>query len=242
MIATSSTSSELAAHDAVAEFVHDLCTPLVSVSTAVDALLERIDSIDRREASELLHRARDGTRWLQELVEQMAEVPAMTPEPMWRPALFNISSCAERSASIAKPLLRPRKQRVALQLPRRPLMVWGDERLIRRVVLNLLANAAKYGATGDTIHLAVTTRPRHVLVEVLDHGRGVSSADAQRIFGPYVRAEAPEDDAASGQGLGLSIVKSLVELHGGNVGVRSSTHRGTAFWFSLPWAPRSGRR
>jgi len=219
--------------DVVAELVHELCGPLTSVDRTVELLLGSFDSIDRNEAHTLLRRVHDATRWLQDVLANLTLAPPGRAERQLmtiRPT--NLGRCVERVLPVVQALLDRKQQRVVIAYPPRPAMVWGDEHLIRRIVVNLLTNAAKYGRVGDLIQISISTNARWVIVQVRDHGRGIDAEDLEYIFEPYARgASASSED---GTGLGLSIVKTLVERHGGHVGVRSEPSRGTTFWFSLP--------
>jgi signal transduction histidine kinase len=216
-----------------------LCTPVYSIGASVELLLETfesIDKLDKDEAARLLRRVRQGTRWLQEMLGDLtlgrlaaASVQRLHGIPL------NLGNCLERSVPIVQPLLDTRAQSVELRLPQRPVMVWGDEHLLRRAVLNLLSNAAKYSHDEDTIEIDASVQSDWAVVEVRDHGDGVRPLDQMRIFNRHARGEhVPDDTPPNGSGLGLSIVKTVVELHGGNVGVHSEAGHGATFWFKLP--------
>lgn len=223
--------------DAVlAEVAHDLGTPVHSIGTTVDLLLEGLDSLDRDEAARLLKRLHQGTRWLQELLGDLADgrlVTITSDEVCGGP--FSLNQSVERAVPIVQPMLDIRGQRAEMVMPERPVMVWGDEHLLRRVIVNLLNNAAKYSMRHDVIQVGVRVEAKWAFVEVRDHGPGVGRLDQRRIFAPRVRGpSAGKANGPHGSGLGLSIVKSLVELHGGKVGVRSQAGSGASFWFSIP--------
>ena len=226
-------------HALMAEVAHDLCTPVYSIGTTVELLLdtfESLDKLDKDEAARLLVRVRQGTRWLQEMLADLTHgrlAAATSDELSGKP--LNLGRCLERSVPIVQPLLDLRHQRVDVRLPQRPVVVWGDEHLLRRVVVNLLSNAAKYGRDEDTVELEVAAEPEWALVEVRDHGDGVRPLDQMRIFNRHTRVRRSDGALQPvGSGLGLSIVKSLVERHGGSVGVRSEAGQGATFWFRLP--------
>lgn len=223
--------------DAFAEIMHELCVPLSSVGTAVDQLLQEADTIDSRDATRtLLHRVRDGTRWLQDLVYNFASDPSgvwSEAEPAVRMEPFNLAHSLERAIRVCTPLFEARAQTLRVGRPTRPVLVWGNEHLIRRVLLNLLSNAAKYAPTADEVHVTLKTESFSACVEVLDHGAGLAPRDLDRIFEPRVRAVSAHS-RVPGWGLGLSIAKSLVERHGGCVGAHVGERNGTVFWFRLP--------
>jgi signal transduction histidine kinase len=223
--------------DTLAEFAHDLCTPVTAIGTTVELLLARFESLDKDEAVHLLRRLRHGARWLEELLGDVTE-GRLNPAAdgyEFSGGVFSLGQCLAGVVPLMQPLLDRRGQQVALGLPSRPVMVWGDEHLLRRVLVNLLNNAVKYSAAHDLIHLTLTVDASWARVEVRDHGPGLGQLPPERAFQPRVRG--PAAAAAGlpdGSGLGLSIVKSIVELHGGNVGARTAAGGGAAFWFTLP--------
>jgi signal transduction histidine kinase len=120
--------------------------------------------------------------------------------------------------------------------------VLGDEPALRRVVQNLLANAIKYGADGGSIRIDARRETNDVLVTVSDRGIGIDPAEHERIFAPFYRAPAVVEAQIQGAGLGLSLVKRIVEAHGGSVSVRSAPGAGAAFTVRLPVASSQSAR
>ena len=126
-----------------------------------------------------------------------------------------------------------------------PLM--GDENRLRQVVVNLVTNALRYTPEGTPIEVAVGTRDlltgadaaasRQSVVEVRDHGDGVSAEDAERIFERFYRADASRHRETGGTGLGLAIVAAIVAQHGGSVRLLETEGGGATFSVALPWVP-----
>jgi signal transduction histidine kinase len=110
----------------------------------------------------------------------------------------------------------------------------ADEELIKRMILNLLDNAVKYTSEGGEILLALEKHNGSAEIVVRDTGIGISENDQQRVFDRFYRVDKARSRALGGAGLGLSIVHSIVEAHGGKISVESATHRGTTFTVSLP--------
>jgi len=140
-----------------------------------------------------------------------------------------------------KPLLDARGQSLTLDLPIvgsprwNMLTVMADRRRIEQVLLNLLFNANKYAPSGGNVTLGATPKDGHVRVFVRDDGPGISLEDQEHIFEKYyqVNSAANADVRPDGSGLGLSIARSIVELHGGQIGVQSRPGRGSTFYFAL---------
>jgi two-component system phosphate regulon sensor histidine kinase PhoR len=132
--------------------------------------------------------------------------------------------------------LRPQLDARAISLqsePGEPTFVIGDARRLHQVLTNLLSNAIKFTAERGTITTRVTRTEREVEVSVSDTGRGIAADKLSMIFDRYTRAGDTKDDIP-GTGLGLMIVREIVQAHGGRVGVESKPGIGSRFWFSLP--------
>lgn len=112
-----------------------------------------------------------------------------------------------------------------------------DIRKIKQVLLNLMSNATKYTSDGGSIEIrAVPFGPNSLKISIIDTGIGIAEEHLTGIFSEFVQADRRRDEAIGGIGLGLALVKRLVELHGGEVGVESAEGLGSTFWFTLPIA------
>jgi signal transduction histidine kinase len=127
-----------------------------------------------------------------------------------------------------------KRQQVTLDLPPHPVSVCGDSDRIIQILTNLLSNAWKYTPPEGTITVCVQVRDGVCCVQVQDTGIGITEADQARLFTKFFRAQSPLTQEVDGTGLGLVIARSLVELHGGRLSVRSSPGHGSTFSFTLP--------
>ena len=129
-----------------------------------------------------------------------------------------------------------KKQSIQINAPARQM--WsGDPDRLREAVDNLISNAIKYSPIGGNIELTMSHADEHVVIRVSDEGAGLSEEDVSRLFGRFQRLSARPTGGESSTGLGLSIVKRIVELHGGQVGAQSpGPGRGTTFTIRLPAA------
>ncbi len=116
----------------------------------------------------------------------------------------------------------------------------ADPARLQQVVGNLLNNALKFTARDGQIRITARQKQDRVVIEVRDTGRGMTKEQLARLFSPYQRQDAATHKS-TGLGLGLPLCKTLVELHGGQIGVRSRPGRGSAFWFSIPMAAQAER-
>jgi PAS domain S-box-containing protein len=123
---------------------------------------------------------------------------------------------------------------ITVEAPEISLTIWADAERIVQVIVNLLSNAVKFSPPGGVV--AITIRPGEGWVEfrVTDRGRGVPAAHHAAIFERFRQVEMSDSREKGGTGLGLAICKSIVEQHGGTIGVESGEGSGSAFWFRVP--------
>lgn len=134
-------------------------------------------------------------------------------------------------------LAAQRRHRLSLEDPTDTVYVLGIERLIREAIVNYITNAIKYTPDGGTITVKASRddQDRYVRIEVRDTGIGINPEDRERLFREFVRLKTGDQVATlEGSGLGLSIVKRVIEAHGGTVGVESAPGRGSTFFLLLP--------
>jgi two-component system OmpR family sensor kinase len=115
-----------------------------------------------------------------------------------------------------------------------PLVVAGDETRLRQVLGNLLRNALVHTPAGTPVDVALRPEDGWAVLEVIDHGRGIPRANADRVFERFYRAEAGRSRDQGGSGLGLSIAAAVVQAHGGRIGVRPTPGGGATFHIELP--------
>jgi anti-sigma regulatory factor (Ser/Thr protein kinase) len=148
-----------------------------------------------------------------------------------------------RAVETARPLIDARRHELNRALP--PEAVWLEADLVRlaQVVSNLLSNAAKYTEEGGRIWLSAEHEGAEVVLRVRDTGIGIEREMLQRIFDPFVQADQALSRAQGGLGIGLSLVRKLVEMHGGSVKAESEgLNRGSEFVVRLPALSRTRQR
>lgn len=129
-----------------------------------------------------------------------------------------------------------RKQHVTLTYKTVPINAFVDERLILMVIENLLDNASKYSPDGKDIEILLAVKGPEAVLNVRDHGYGIPKADQMKLFKKFSRIENPLTENISGTGLGLYWAKKVVDLHDGDIKLKSSTKNGTTFSVTLPLA------
>jgi signal transduction histidine kinase/ActR/RegA family two-component response regulator len=146
-----------------------------------------------------------------------------------------------RAVESSRPLLEARRHKLTVELPDEPVRLEADPVRLAQVVNNLLNNAAKYTAEGGRVRLTAERQVEEVVLRVGDNGVGIAPEMLSRVFDPFSQAEQTLDRSAGGLGLGLTLVKSLVEMHGGRVEAFSEgVGRGSEFVVRLPVSKWSG--
>jgi two-component system sensor histidine kinase KdpD len=219
----------------LATVAHELRGPLTALATSSELLAEDFAHLDPEQVKNMLGAMHRRTLWLQGLVENLLCAATIREGRLQlNRQLLNLADVVEEVEAVVGPLLEQRGQRLRVRISAQVSEVMADSRRLGQVLINLILNASKFGAPNSSIDLTISMHAGAVRVAVADRGPGVSPEQAQRLFEPYYRAPATAGAGKDGVGLGLSIVKSIVEAHGGDVGVKSRRGGGARFWFSLP--------
>jgi two-component system, OmpR family, sensor histidine kinase BaeS len=215
--------------DFIANAAHELRTPLTNLQGYLEALRDGVITADRT-TYESLHEEADRLVRLSRSLDALAEGDAGTsPANLVELDLAN----AIRSAiDLAAPSAERAGLRVEADVPP-ALPARADPDRLAQVLANLLTNAVHYTPAGGLINVKAERRPGDVLVSVSNTGDGIPAEDLDRVFERFYRVEKSRDRARGGAGIGLAIVKQLVESFGGRVGAESREGL-TRFWFSIP--------
>jgi CheY-like chemotaxis protein/two-component sensor histidine kinase len=150
----------------------------------------------------------------------------------------SLHSILESAIEASNPVMNARNHRLYVSHPRQALHVHGDQVRLAQAVANLLHNSAKYTVPGGEIYLAVEREEDYAMIVVRDNGRGIDPELLPHVFDLFVQGSRNPDRAEGGLGIGLTLVRSLMELHGGRVEARSDgPGRGSEFRIYLPLLP-----
>ena len=215
--------------DFIANAAHELRTPLTNLQGYLEALRDGVITADRA-TYESLHEEADRLVRLSRALDALAEGDAGTS----RPVLVDVDLAEAIGSALA--LVSPSIERAGLRLtvevpPTLPARADPDR--LAQVLANLLSNAVRYTPPGGAVTVRAERRPGDVLVSVLNTGEAIPADDLDRVFERFYRVEKSRDRARGGAGIGLAIVKQLVEQGGGRVGAESGNGL-TRFWFSVP--------
>ena len=217
--------------DFLANVSHDLRTPLAALRLSIASLLDRDVQWSDAAVREALHSAKEQVEQLTGRVRNLLEMSRIEAgaQPL-RKEMCDLTDIVDCAVERVRPLLQGRA--ITRSFPAEPIFVECDQTQIETVVVNLLENALKYSPKGSPLHLSGGTEHPYAVVRVADEGPGVPPGDETRIFEKFYRAA--KTGPSTGIGLGLAICKSIVERHGGAIGVRNRPEGGAEFWFGLP--------
>ena len=221
----------------LATLAHELRNPLASLSNAVNVLQMSAPNQDgplyvtmQRQLGLLVH-----------LIDDLLDVARISQDKLaLRPVATTLEAVLEAAIESVAPLMDSTGHALQVQLPARPLAVTGDPARLSQVFSNLLSNAAKYSEAGTRIALDAHVDGERVVVSVADHGIGLTPEHAVEIFEPFAQIDTSVERARGGLGIGLTLVKRLVEMHGGDVAAHSGgLGQGSRFEVVLPLASAS---
>jgi signal transduction histidine kinase len=237
--ATQSAERERLERDLLSIVSHDLRTPLTAIKMCVGALSQ--DGRDPTQERLVRNIERNADR-LAGLVDDLLDMARLRSGRLTLNfERMNLAEMISELASQVWPMIESKGQALQVDLPAHGSLRWNnltvpaDRGRIEQVLLNLIANAHKYAPEDSTITLGATPRGGEVRVFVRDEGPGIAPHERRRIFDKFYTSPVSEQgEASQSVGLGLAIARSLVAMHGGEIGVQSRVGGGSTFFFTLP--------
>ncbi len=155
------------------------------------------------------------------------------------PEMVLVNEICQASLMFVKEQAVKKDLQINLEMDPRAPTLQADMRRLKQVLVNLLGNAVKFTPAGGKVTLIVRARPEQEMLDfqVIDTGIGITPADQKRLFAPFVQIDSSLSRQYEGTGLGLALVKRMVDLHRGTVSVTSAPGQGSCFTVSLPWHP-----
>jgi signal transduction histidine kinase len=237
------TEKALAASKAKTEFLakmsHELRTPLNSIIGFSDLMLEQYEYVPDEKRRRFLENIDRSGRHLLRLINDLLDIARVEAGKMeFVFETVDLQTIIGRVVATTAPLFAKRRQSVSLEMSSDELLTRGDAGRLDQVVLNLLSNANKFSPEGSRIVVAGRRDGGHCVLEVRDEGMGIAESDRARIFEEFEQAS-PFGLNTEGAGLGLALVRRLIEAHGGTVVVESEVGKGSSFIVRLPLVGRS---
>lgn len=217
---------------------HDLRTPLASLSNLIDMTLTGVYGPVSDKLSDRLAKSQRNLARLIALINELLEIESFESGAMELTlAAVPVKSIFDQAVSSVDSFAS--KNQIALQSMPGNFMVNGDEKRLIQVLVNLLSNSIKFSAEGTTIKLEAVALPKLIQIRVEDQGVGIPQDKLPFVFERFNSASDNQISKLKSTGLGLYICKSIIELHGGQIGVVSEVDVGTTIWMNLPRAAES---
>lgn len=216
----------------LASVSHNLRTPLTSIRTSIDSLIQNnIFSWPKETVNEFLSIINEETHRLSQTITNLLEMARIEAGELkvnktWTTVSELFSNALQRCTIVLKDY--DVKEEIPEDLP----LVKIDSILLEEVLVSLLENAAKYSPVKSTICLSAKLENGHLIIGVIDQGRGIALEEQNKIFDKFYRAKSTDQPA--GLGMGLAIARGIVEIHKGKIWVESDLGKGASFYFSLP--------
>ena len=216
---------------------HELRNPVAPIRNAAE-VLARITTLDNNQAA-MIGVIQRQTQHLSTLLDDLLDVARITKGRIaLQREIISLSSCIEQAIETAEPEIRENRHELTVVHHHEPLHVNADRARLILCVANLLKNSAKYTPPGGEIRVQTYAELDQAVVQVTDNGRGISAALLPHVFDLFVQGDRSVDRAGGGLGIGLSVCKRLIEMHGGTVEARSpGSGLGATFAIRLPISP-----
>jgi signal transduction histidine kinase len=218
--------------DLIAEFVHELRTPLASLGTATYLLLR--PEISQQQREQIIHNIHNETLRLSALASSFLDLARLeSGRVQFQLSDFDIKPLFEECRDIMTSKAEEKHVRIQIEVPEDLPPIEADRDKLKQVVLNLLSNAIKYNRPNGSVILKACAKEDWIEIAVQDTGVGIPEDAIPHLFEKFYRVQGSEKKAI-GTGLGLSICKQIVQGHGGSIQVHSKSGVGTVFTVRLP--------
>ncbi len=217
----------------VTSISHDLRTPLTTIQGYIE-LLPKAGSLNAQQ-QEFILRARSSMETITSLLNTFLDIDRLEAGLEMEMEPCDLVQIIGEAIQHYRPQMEQKRQELRWEPPaKKPPLVGGNRYRLRQVVENLLSNAHKFTPEGGWIAVSVEEDKGHVIVHVADNGIGIPPAEQPYIFDKFYRVESDETMGIAGSGLGLALVKSVIDRHNGRVWVESRPGVGSVFSFVLP--------
>jgi signal transduction histidine kinase len=217
----------------LANISHEFRTPLAAQLASIELLLAGLDDLPRTQQRELVSSLERGTLRLTQLIDNLLEsVRIESGQLAIRSQQVALGEVIDDARALVGSLLAQRRQALEVALPEDLPLVSGDKTRLTQVFVNLLANANKFAPEDSVVRIGAEARDGQVRAWVEDEGAGPAAAHGDQLFARFRRGGSEPEPA--GLGLGLWLVKSIIERHGGSVDFERTAAQRTRFSFTLP--------
>jgi signal transduction histidine kinase/CheY-like chemotaxis protein len=232
---TREVEAEQAKMDFVSNVSHELRTPLTSIKGYSDLLLsDKVGALSEQQLH-FIKIIQSSSDRLTTLINDLLDISRIESGRLeLQRQLVRMDQILYEVVEMVKPQCAEKNLELGLDLQPDVGPVMGDEGRLAQIVANLVSNACRYTPDGGSIKLALATTGNAVRVDVVDTGIGIAPEDQAKIFQRFHRVDNPAVQQVTGSGLGLSIARMLIEMHGGRMWFESEVGKGSTFTFTLP--------
>jgi signal transduction histidine kinase len=214
---------------------HDLRNPLGNAVGYFELLMTSVENGLSANQKEYVNSIRRSTEVMQTLIEDLLTLERVESERQTAWVEVDFENLVQETVDGQQTAAELKHQSLSLHVDNpQPIKVFGSKTQLRQAVTNFVNNAIKYTPDDGRIEVRLSTNDNRIVFEVEDNGYGISEERQGKLFQRFYRAREEVTDHIPGTGLGLSLVKTVVERHGGKVWVRSALGKGSTFGFSLP--------
>ena len=215
---------------------HEFRTPLAIIDGHTQRLISRCDRVTPAELALRARKVKSMVHRVTQLIDNLIGSARLIDGPIelyYHPTQVDLRRLLRDSCELQRELT-PDAQILEPTEAAQPLSVYGDASLLGQLFSNLLSNAVKYSPDDPLIEVAAAQEDAEVVVSIRDHGIGIPECDQERVFERYFRAS--NTSGIGGSGVGLSLVRSIVDLHRGDIRLQSTEGNGSRFILRLPVA------
>ncbi|MEQ8550428.1 MAG: ATP-binding protein [Cyclobacteriaceae bacterium] len=220
--------------DFISTVTHEMRTPLTSIRAMTEIIYDNQD-LEEEERNDFLniviHESERMTRLINQVLD-LEKLQSRKTEIYFVP--LKLHALIWQSIHAVEALTKVKNIRISCRFDTEEITVLTDQDRMQQVLINLLSNAIKFSNEGGEIVLRTSRKERAVIVSVADQGKGILKENQERVFEKFFQANDQTLKKPVGTGLGLAITKEIVEMHGGNIWIKSEVERGTTILFSLP--------
>ncbi len=218
---------------------HELRTPITSIVGFLEMLEDGTYGDLNRQQADAVDRVNANSRRLLSLIDELLTLSRVQEDGLGLvDRELDLRSVVQTAYDVVAPSWSVRDLSVSLDLPVDPVPLVADEDMLERVVVNLVGNAVKFTPEGGRIAVVLRVEDAGAVIEVSDTGIGIPADEQELLFTRFFRSSNAQARAIPGSGLGLSIARAIVEMHGGDVTVESRAGSGTTFRVRLPTGGR----